>query len=186
MAPTRKYLKTQAIGVLLRNKFKIVWIAAKAAIGIETQIGEFVDEAGVDRTPIPQPRTNDQRLADCIAAAGSPATSPDDRRSLAYKGRPLNGIWATAPYLHNGSVRTLYDLLLPPAQRPPRFWVGNREFDVDKVGFVNEESDIGSWFSTKNPDGSDIIGSSNLGHDYGNARLGKAERQALVAYMKTL
>ncbi len=54
---------------------------------------------------------------------------------LAYKSRPLDGIWATAPYLHNGSVPTLYDLLLPPSQRPTKFTVGSREFDPVHVGF---------------------------------------------------
>jgi cytochrome c peroxidase len=44
---------------------------------------------------------------------------------FAYKARPLDGIWATAPYLHNGSVPTLYDLLTPPDQRPASFNVGN-------------------------------------------------------------
>ncbi|HEX8155125.1 MAG TPA: di-heme-cytochrome C peroxidase, partial [Thermoanaerobaculia bacterium] len=52
-----------------------------------------------------------------------------------YKARPLDGIWATAPYLHNGSVPTLRDLLLPPAQRPKTFYVGSREFDPVNVGF---------------------------------------------------
>lgn len=55
-----------------------------------------------------------------------------------YKARPLNGIWATAPYLHNGSVPTLHDLLLPPQQRPKTFRVGCREYDPDKVGFVQD------------------------------------------------
>src|SRR5205807_2120961 len=43
-----------------------------------------------------------------------------------YTARPLNGVWATAPYLHNGSVPNLYALLLPPDQRPADFWVGTR------------------------------------------------------------
>ena len=54
-----------------------------------------------------------------------------------YKARPLNGIWATAPYLHNGSVPTLDDLLKPPSERPKRFRVGCTEFDPVKVGFVD-------------------------------------------------
>ena len=61
-----------------------------------------------------------------------------DKSRLAYKGRPLTGIWATAPYLHNGSVPTLYDLLLPPDSRPRSFKLGTREFDPDKVGFVTD------------------------------------------------
>jgi len=55
-----------------------------------------------------------------------------------YKARPLNGIWATAPYLHNGSVPTLEDLLLPPEDRPKKFSVGCHGFDPDKVGFVKD------------------------------------------------
>ena len=52
-----------------------------------------------------------------------------------YKARPLNGIWATAPYLHNGSVPTLYHLLLAAKDRPKSFTVGSREFDPKNVGF---------------------------------------------------
>ncbi|MFY0540739.1 hypothetical protein [Nannocystis pusilla] len=48
-----------------------------------------------------------------------PRSDSDPTVSLqAYKARPLNGIWASSPYLHNGSVPTLHDLLLPAAQRP--------------------------------------------------------------------
>ena len=52
----------------------------------------------------------------------------------AYKARPLNGIWATAPYLHNGSVRTLRQLLLPAADRQTVFQVGSREYDPKDAG----------------------------------------------------
>ncbi|MCA9526326.1 MAG: hypothetical protein KC549_08520, partial [Myxococcales bacterium] len=52
----------------------------------------------------------------------------------AYKARPLNGVWASAPYLHNGSVPSLYDLLLPVDQRPVTFKVGRWAFDPVKVG----------------------------------------------------
>ena len=73
-----------------------------------------------------------------------PATTAEPYASLlAYRARSLNGIWATAPYLHNGSVPTLYDLLLPKKRkgdpedgeyRPEKFQVGSRQFDPDKVG----------------------------------------------------
>ncbi len=53
---------------------------------------------------------------------------------LKYKARELSGIWATAPYLHNGSVPSLYELLLPADQRSKRFYVGNAEFDPKHVG----------------------------------------------------
>lgn len=53
-----------------------------------------------------------------------------------YKARPLDGVWATAPFLHNGSVATLYDLLTPAKDRPTFIEVGNLEFDPEKVGIV--------------------------------------------------
>lgn len=117
---------------------------------------------------------------------------------LRYKGRPLTGIWATAPYLHNGSVPTLYDLLLPPEQRPTWFAVGSREFDKKRVGYVTRVSDDDNAalvepsgdnsfkFETRDAGGRIIDGNSNLGHDYGNALLTPEERWALVEYMKGL
>ena len=54
---------------------------------------------------------------------------------LAYKVRPLNGIWATPPYLHNGSVPNLYALLSPVAERPKTFYLGHRDYDPVCVGY---------------------------------------------------
>ena len=62
-----------------------------------------------------------------------------DGPRMQYKARPLNGIWATAPYLHNGSVPNLQELLLPPEQRSKKFAVGRREFDPQNVGFQTAE-----------------------------------------------
>jgi hypothetical protein len=79
------------------------------------------------------------------SARAGPPTKPDElarwnavKDLLGYKARPLDGIWATAPYLHNGSVPTLYHLLLPPAERPKSFWLGSRDYDAEKVGYVWE------------------------------------------------
>ena len=58
--------------------------------------------------------------------------------TLGYVARPLEGIWATAPYLHNGSVPTLDDLLKPEDERPICFPVGHREYDPCKLGYVSE------------------------------------------------
>lgn len=95
-----------------------------------------------------------------------------------YKARPLNGIWATAPYLHNGSVPTLYDLLLPPSSRPETFVLGRREFDPKKVGYVSE-GDQPFVVDTS------VTGNGNGGHEFGVA-LSDADRWALVEYLKTL
>src|SRR5439155_20682065 len=59
-----------------------------------------------------------------------------------YIARPLNGVWATAPYLHNGSVPTLDDLLKPAADRPQKFLVGYRVYDADKLGYVCDPAKV--------------------------------------------
>jgi hypothetical protein len=111
----------------------------------------------------------------------------DDSPILGYKFRPLTGIWATAPYLHNGSVPTLYDLLLPPSDRPKSFYMGTREFDPVKVGFKTEQSAENSFlFRVFDDQGKPIQGNLNSGHDYNNAGLSAADREALVEYMKGL
>ena len=99
-----------------------------------------------------------------------------------YKARPLNGIWATAPYLHNGSVPNLYELLLRQEERSQVFYLGNREFDPTKVGYVAtlEASDIPLFkFDTS------LKGNSNQGHEYG-VDLTDNQKWQLVEYLKTL
>ena len=129
-----------------------------------------------------------------------PDTTVNPLASLnAYKGRPLNGIWATAPYLHNGSVPSLYDLLLPKKRegdpddgeyRPDQFEVGSREFDPVKVGL--KSSGYKSFtFDTNFP------ANSNAGHEYASGKtaqpngvtlrpLNKEEKLDLLEYLKTL
>jgi hypothetical protein len=102
------------------------------------------------------------------------------RTTSRWTARPLDGVWATAPYLHNGSVPTLHDLLLPPQQRPPRFAVGQREYDPAKVGYVAvPDAEARFVFDTSLP------GNGNGGHTYGTT-LQEAERRALLEYLKTL
>lgn len=136
-----------------------------------------------------------ERAAACLRAG--PGVS-----LLAYKARPLNGIWATAPYLHNGSVPTLHDLLLPAAARnvaspldepppegplrPERFDLGTREFDPVKVGYAAEEPGNDWTFRVRDDEGSIIPGNSNAGHDYGNASLSEEDRLDLIEYLKSL
>ena len=119
-----------------------------------------------------------------------PDTTQDPYASLnAYRARPLNGIWATAPYLHNGSVPTLYDLLLPIKKegdpedgkyRPESFMVGSREFDPVKVGFRTEGYD-GHKFTTFR------IGDLNSGHEYaaGNTKVSPDDEEPLPALTET-
>src|SRR6185295_2149952 len=55
------------------------------------------------------------------------------RGRLQYRARPLNGTWATAPYLHNGSVPNLQELLMPAARRSKVLYMGNWDFDPVRV-----------------------------------------------------
>jgi mono/diheme cytochrome c family protein len=98
---------------------------------------------------------------------------------LAYKARPLNGVWSSAPYLHNGSVPTLHDLLSPPDQRPKTFWVGRLEFDPEQVGFVSEPFEGGFELDTTK------TGNGNGGHLFGT-NLDAEQRAALLEYLKSL
>ena len=60
---------------------------------------------------------------------------------LCYKARPLNGVWASAPYLHNGSVRTVRQLLVP-SERQKEFNVGSREYDPRNMGFIDAGNSV--------------------------------------------
>ncbi|WP_438013593.1 di-heme-cytochrome C peroxidase [Sorangium sp. So ce315] len=111
------------------------------------------------------------------------------RAPLAYRARDLSGIWATAPYLHNGSVPNLYELLLPAERRSKRFYRGSTELDPERVGLRVEPFQGGFELVTDRP------GNSNAGHEYRDGPRGKGvigpalteeERWDLVEYMKTL
>lgn len=104
---------------------------------------------------------------------------PTWRVTHAYHTRRLGGIWASPPYLHNGSVPTLWDLLQPVSARPRSFAVG-RELDAKKVGIDVAGQGAGTWVF-------DVTqkGNANTGHTYG-IELAEADKWALVEYMKTL
>ena len=100
-----------------------------------------------------------------------------------YRARPLNGVWATAPYLHNGSVPSLYWMLRPAAERPKQFCMGARDFDPEQVGFRVDAGEAPkcsngeTLFSTTDADGKAINGNSVLGHSL-EGKLGWASSAA--------
>lgn len=115
------------------------------------------------------------------------------RKDLAYKVRPLNGVWATPPYLHNGSVPTIDDLLGDPEKRPKKFYLGSREYDPVKLGYKTDPITNGFEFDTS------IRGNSNRGHEFRKdfdknkeikgvigPALSESDRKALIEYLKTL
>ena len=104
------------------------------------------------------------------------------RKTAGYLAVPLNGVWLTAPYLHNGSVPTIADLLEPVAGRPGKFWRGYDLYDPSRLGYVTLGADAeraGTPFDVTSP------GHSNAGHLYGT-ELAPEQKRALLEYLKTL
>ncbi len=140
-----------------------------------------VDEVGTDR----------HRLDMWTAAAANAYNAFADRypwdfgafrKTNGYVAVPLDGIWLRAPFLHNGSVPTLHDLLERAANRTPRFYRGYDVYDPQHVGFVSSgeiAAQMGAMYDTARP------GNGNGGHLYG-VELSAAEKQALIEFLKTL
>ena len=113
----------------------------------------------------------------------------DAQDPYGYVSPPLNGIWLRAPYLHNGSVPTLRDLLNPPYERPQTFHRGYDVFDPVKVGFkeppprpVGPNGELYQpyfLFDTREK------GNGNQGHTYGTQLSGE-DKERLLEYLKTL
>jgi mono/diheme cytochrome c family protein len=111
----------------------------------------------------------------------------DSSLPTGYPAKRLEGVWATAPYLHNGSVPTLHHLLLPARQRPVSFPVGQIDFDPVHVGYELDPSRI-----TPVPHrpqfhlDTTIPGNFNTGHegDEFGTTLADEDRTALIEYLK--
>ncbi|WLG97201.1 di-heme-cytochrome C peroxidase [Pseudomonas sp. FP198] len=111
------------------------------------------------------------------------------RELRAYKARPLAGVWATPPFLHNGSVPTIYQLLSPQAERATTFYKGSFEYDPRHLGYRTEAFANAFLFDTR------LTGNHNSGHEFragerGNGVIGRLlqpqERWALLEYLKVL
>lgn len=100
-----------------------------------------------------------------------------------YESRVLQGIWAAAPYLHNGSVPTLADLLRRPEDRPASFRLG-RNYDTTTVGLARDQGASTYQRATTGCDDT-ASGNSRCGHDFGT-NLSDADKLALLEYLKTL
>jgi mono/diheme cytochrome c family protein len=154
------------VGVILHKPLSSL-LSARLDLSADTSLKTLSTELEDRATP--------DHASGYVEARGDPGQECFQPRS--YKARPLNGIWATAPYLHNGSVPNLRQLLEQPPNRVKEFKVGSREFDPVNVGQV---TDVGpSTLDTS------IEGNSNSGHEYGTT-LSDDEKAALVEYMKSL
>lgn len=141
--------------------------------------------------PIEEIRTDPERLNSFTKelsdrmntlGTGRPWKFSHFRKTNGYASMPLDGVWLRAPYLHNGSVPALRDLLESPEKRPAVFWRGYDVYDYDSVGFVSSGADAereGFRFDTG------VRGNGRQGHEYGT-RLKPTEKQDLLEYLKTL
>jgi mono/diheme cytochrome c family protein len=118
-----------------------------------------------------------QAVADATRDAYKAA---DGETGAAYEARVLTGIWAAGPYLHNGSVANLWELLKPARERLTRFAVGHRDFDPVHVGLDTTAAADRAIF-VADP----ATGNGNQGHEYGTT-LPESDRWALIEYLKTL
>jgi mono/diheme cytochrome c family protein len=115
--------------------------------------------------------------------------APSAEVNLGYRPHPLNGIWASPPYLHNGSVPNLYELLSPYEERSKVFYTGSREYDLTRIGYARDRFRGGFRYDTS------VEGNSNYGHLFqegepGNGIIGPLlthdDRLAIMEFLKTL
>ena len=187
-APTADILATTVVGALfadaipplprLPNPKSGVWLAVNKDIAVL-----FADDQKLPSlVSLLQPSVRDNvrahiegRLANMFKVPGEPN---------AYESRVLHGIWATAPYLHNGSVPNLWALLQKPEDRPKSFMLGSNVFDAKNVGLATDTSPFGFTYvvsSCAPPDN----GNGNCGHLWGT-ELSDDEKWALIEYLKEL
>ncbi|MFW5642306.1 MAG: 30S ribosomal protein S2, partial [Roseicyclus sp.] len=153
-------------------------LAARAALdGMAANMGESID-IGEMETPMEEALSTGETPAESAAPAAG------------YIAPPLDGVWATAPYLHNGSVPSMAALLAPGTR--PRHWrhVLPREYDAEAMGWRFEALEKGQEAEAEARARVQIYdttrhGYGNGGHSYGSD-LSEAERAALIEYLKTL
>ncbi|MCB1890132.1 MAG: c-type cytochrome [Rhodocyclaceae bacterium] len=151
-----------------------------ARVGHVTPIADI----GTDRSRLDS-YTYELAVNQATLYAGYPHRFRHFRKTFGYANMPLDGVWLRAPYLHNGSVPTLRDLLEPAASRPVTFFRGDDVYDPTRVGFRSDRAADGDTalflFDTRLP------GNGNQGHEghaYGT-ELAASDKDALVEFLKT-
>ena len=178
-----------------RYPFEIDGALAKEGDAIYEQYCADCHDAGHKNygavIPLTYLRTDPERQAsftETMAAemntigTGTPWAFDRFRTTEGYASHPLDGIWLRAPYLHNGSVATMAELLSPPEERRATFYRGNDVYDQERMGFVSDAPQAGPrkyhLFDTRQR------GNGNGGHLYG-VDLAPGEKAALIEYLKT-
>lgn len=171
-SPKVSILANAVVGSLVRA-------AALRDSGVRAAIRRDLDER---RLPLllRAPSAAPEAAVASVEAATTDLYKADPAPGAAYEARVLTGVWAVGPYLHNGSVPNLWELLKPARERMTRFAVGHREFDPVHVGLVTTLT-AGPAVFVADP----ASGNGNGGHEYGTM-LPEADRWALIEYLETL
>lgn len=172
----------QATGFVERsiNSKQLGWGTLNAGVALDT-VTRHVAQRYFKENNIPR----EQQI---IMGNGHEVGSEPPVAEYHYKARPLAGVWATPPFLHNGSVPNLYALLSPLNERPKQFYLGTHEYDTRQVGYLTDAQKGAYLFDTS------ISGNHNTGHVFDNnhdkgtigPKLTEEQRWQLVEYMKTL
>lgn len=167
---------------VLEKKLEAAKSAAKSLFGPEVNKAEAkLDEVRNIFRP-----TKSMNLATSKKEAAAAPGCPVDTHAttaFSYESRVLEGIWAAAPYLHNGSVPSLAELLKPASERTAQFKVGPA-YDIVNVGLAPEQAKFDYTYKTTDC-GDRNSGDSRCGHEYGTW-LSAEEKKALLEYLKTL
>lgn len=154
-----------------------------ARTGTVEEIKKILTDPGRLNSYTPELASNQYSLFAEISYQGQDQRFTHFRKTNGYANLPLDGIWLRAPYLHNGSVPTLADLLSPPSDRPRSFYRGNDVYDAERVGFVSDvatnEGHAYFYYDTSLP------GNGNGGHLYGTD-LPEGDKRALIEYLKSI
>lgn len=171
-APAIGVLGTVVAGAILQNSLSLVEDDLAADMENALHFGQD-DKTGFVA-----------RHKDVIEAFNTPRTKEMTQSGTCkYEGRVLEGIWAAAPYLHNGSVPTLAELLKKPEDRVASFKPGPN-YDIGNVGLAIEQTKFDYVLKTTGCE--DVhSGNSRCGHDFGTD-LNEQQKRALIEYLKSL
>jgi hypothetical protein len=154
-----------------------------------------LDVIGTDPSLIANysPRTAEHYLRSWLGQEKGPDGKPYNQFTNGYQAPPLDGIWASAPYFHNGSVPTVYQVLnsrVRPRIFTRSYRTDEEDYDTVKLGWkitvLEKAPDAGvpprerrKVYNTTQP------GRANTGHPFGD-KLTEAERMAVIEFLKTL
>ena len=177
-----KFIRPYAITVQLSNQLPPPYRGEKVvptAVYFRTLFDAVKDKA------VGQVKLSEEETAELHGFRELPTPPPP---LGVYKAAPRDGVWATAPFLHNGSVPNLYEMLIPAKERTKKFYVG-REFDPVKVG-IDTSGQSGTFLLDTS-----LPGNSNAGHSFEDSPRGRGvvgplltdeQRWAIVEYLKSI